>query len=113
MASYDHIKILNTIILNPWYHSSISSQSLVICSQELAKQLKAEVLSKFHDAGVKIFMISIGPADRGFKFHELTGFPTEYLLADPENVTYSALGLKSDTFSAFFSPEVCSAPRHP
>lgn len=63
-------------------------------------------MSKLQDAGVKLYFISIGPAERGLKFHELTGFPKEQLLADPENVTYSALGFRSDTISAFFSPEV-------
>ena len=81
-------------------------QHIFLCSQELAKQLNEGVLYKLQDAGVKLYLISIGPPERGFKFHELTGFPNEYFLADPDNVTYTALGFKDDTFSAFFSPEV-------
>ena len=77
-----------------------------LCSQELARQLNNEVLPKFREAGVKLFMISIGPAERGKKFHDLTGLPEENILADPDNVTYSALQFKNDTFSAFFSWEV-------
>ena len=91
-----------------------NAETLTACSQELAKQLNSDVLYKLQEEGVKLFLISIGPPERGFKFHELTGFPNEYMLADPENVTYSALGFKDDTISAFFSPEVgdCSISWH-
>ena len=81
-----------------------------VCSQELARQLNNEVLPKFREAGVKLFLISIGPAERGKKFHDLTGLPEENILADPDNVTYSALQFKNDTFSAFFSWEVSHHP---
>lgn len=53
-----------------------------------------------------MFLISIGPPERGIKFHDLTGLPQTNILADPENLTYDALGFKNDTFSAFFSLEV-------
>ena len=76
------------------------------CSQELGRQLNNDVLPKFREAGIKLFVISIGPAERGNKFSDLTGLPTELILADPDNVTYSALGFKNDAFSAFFSIEV-------
>ena len=79
---------------------------MFLCSQELARQLNNEVLPKFRSAGVKLFIISIGPAERGRKFHDLTGLPEENILADPDNVTYTALQFKNDTFSAFFSWEV-------
>lgn len=55
---------------------------------------------------MKLFAISIGPPERGIKFNELTGLPKEHILADPDNITYSALGFKNDAFSAFFSIEV-------
>jgi hypothetical protein len=66
-------------------------------------------LSKFQDAGVKLFLISIGPPERGIKFNDLTGLPKELILADPDNLTYDALGFKNDTFSAFFSWETPKA----
>lgn len=37
----------------------------------------------------------MGPPERGLKFAELTEFPAELLLADPENVTYDKLDLKN------------------
>lgn len=75
----------------------------VLCSQELARQLNNEVLPKFQEAGVKVFLISIGPPERGIKFNDLTGLPQANILADPENITYAALRYKTDTYSAFFS----------
>ena len=80
--------------------------------QELARQLNSDVLPKFQDKGVKMFLISIGPPERGIKFNDLTGLPQEHILADPDNLTYDALGFKNDTFSAFFSWEVRPAVHH-
>lgn len=38
--------------------------------------------------------VTIGTPERGLEFAELTSYPAENLLADPENVTYDALSLK-------------------
>lgn len=74
--------------------------------QELARQINESVLSKLQEKSVKLYLISIGPPERGRKFNDLTGLPEELILADPDNLTYDALGFKNDVFSAFFSPEV-------
>jgi len=89
-------------------HHLLMTQEVMYFLQELARQLNSDVLSKFQDAGVKLFLISIGPPERGIKFHDLTGLPQEVILADPDNLTYDALGFKNDVFSAFFSWEVKS-----
>ena len=57
-------------------------------------------------AGVKLYLVSIGPPPRGKEFCKLTGFPEDRLLADPENVTYSAMGFKQGFFSTFLNPKV-------
>lgn len=43
---------------------------------------------------------------RGLQFVEKTGFPADRLLADPDNVTYNALGFKKGIKETFFSWEV-------
>ena len=50
--------------------------------------------------------VSIGSPERGLEFAELTSFPSENLLADPENVTYDALGLTRNTLDTYFNPRV-------
>lgn len=52
--------------------------------------------------------VSIGSPERGLEFAELTSFPSENLLADPENVTYDALGLTRNTLDTYFNPRVSS-----
>ena len=44
-----------------------------LADQELARDLSREVLPKLQSAGVKLFLISIGPPERGTEFAELTG----------------------------------------
>lgn len=58
---------------------------------------------KLEEAGIKLFLTSIGPAPRGLEFAELTQYPAEALLADPDNVCYDALGFKNNTFDAFLN----------
>ena len=49
----------------------------------------------------------MGPPERGLEFAELTEFPPELLLADPENVTYDKLELKNTgPIATFFDPRV-------
>ena len=50
--------------------------------------------------------VTIGTAERGLEFAELTGYPADSLLADPENVTYEALQLKKGVVDTFFNIEV-------
>jgi hypothetical protein len=50
--------------------------------------------------------VTIGTAERGLEFAELTGYPADSLLADPENVTYDALQLKKGVVDTFFNIEV-------
>ena len=54
-----------------------------------------------------LVQVSIGSPERGLEFAELTSFPSENLLADPENVTYDALGLTRNTMDTYFNPRVC------
>lgn len=49
----------------------------------------------------------MGPPERGLEFAQLTEFPPELLLADPENVTYDKLELKNTgPIATFFDPRV-------
>ncbi len=51
--------------------------------------------------------VSMGPPEGGLEFAELTDFPPELLLADPENVTYDKLELKNTgPIATFFDPRV-------
>lgn len=50
-----------------------------------------------------ILQVSIGPAERGPEFADLTGFPRERLFMDPANATYSALRLKKSVSETFFN----------
>ncbi len=52
--------------------------------------------------------VTIGTAERGLEFAELTGYPSDSLLADPDNVTYNALQLKKGVVDTFFNIEVGS-----
>lgn len=54
---------------------------------------------------IKLLLVSIGPPERGLEFSDLTGYPTNKLLADPKNVTYSALGFRKGVISTFFNPK--------
>lgn len=57
--------------------------------------------------GCCIFVqVTIGTAERGLEFSELTAFPADKLLADPENVTYDALQLRKGVVETFFNIEV-------
>jgi hypothetical protein len=73
--------------------------------QELARDLQRQVLPKLRDAGYKLYLVSMGPPERGLEFAELTEFPPELLLADPDNVTYDKLELKNTgPIATFFDP---------
>lgn len=50
--------------------------------------------------------VTIGSPERGLEFAELTAYPAENLLADPENVTYNALNLKRNPVDTYFNPRV-------
>lgn len=58
-----------------------------------------------------IEQVTIGSPERGQEFAELTSYPAENLLADPENVTYDALSLKRNTLDTYFNPRVSSSRR--
>ncbi|KAK9786499.1 hypothetical protein WJX73_010518 [Symbiochloris irregularis] len=70
---------------------------------ELASELNRLVLPRLNEENIKLYLTSIGPPPRGLEFADLTGYPADRLLADPENVTYSALGFKKSVGSTFFS----------
>jgi hypothetical protein len=73
--------------------------------QELARDLQRQVLPKLQQENIKLYLISIGPPPRGLEFADLTGFPSEQLLADPDNVTYDKLQLKNTgPIATFFDP---------
>lgn len=73
--------------------------------QQLARELQSNVLPKLKDQNIKLYLIGMGPPDRGLEFSELTEFPADRLIADPENVTYDRLHLKkSGPFWTFFDP---------
>ena len=74
--------------------------------RELARELHVDVLPKLEAAGVKTFLVTIGTAERGLDFAQLTGFPPDRLLADPEAGTYTALELRKDIGSMFFNVQV-------
>jgi len=54
--------------------------------------------------GGKLRVVSIGTAARVTDFVAETGFPVELLYADPENVTYDALGFYNGVARTFFNP---------
>lgn len=52
-----------------------------------------------------MYLVGIGTPERSLQFAEMTQFPTELLLADPENATYDALEFKKGIKETFFSVE--------
>jgi len=69
---------------------------------ELAIQLRRDLKPQLDKQGVKLFLVSIGTYERSKDFVRVTGFPAENLLVDPENVTYTALGLYKNVQKTFF-----------
>lgn len=57
------------------------------------------------DKGIKLYLVSIGPAERGKEFANHTGFPDQQLLADPESNIYEALSLHNSALDTFFNPK--------
>jgi hypothetical protein len=80
---------------------------VLVISRELAVQLRRDVKPRLDEQGVKLFLVSIGTWEKSQKFAEATGFPAENLFVDPENSTYSAIGLNKGVRQTFFSLEVC------
>lgn len=68
-------------------------------------QLRRDLLPALREKGVKLYLVSIGTPERGLEFVEKTGFPADLLLCDPDNVTYTSLGLKKGVRQTFFSYE--------
>lgn len=68
----------------------------------MARQLQRDIIPKLDSCDVKLFLVSIGTPKRGIEFSDLTGFPQERLIADPENALYASLGLYTG-LSTFFS----------
>ena len=64
------------------------------------------MLPKLEARGIKAFLVTIGTAERGLEFAELTGFPPDKLLADPDAATYAALGMRNDIVNMFFNVQV-------
>jgi len=72
----------------------------------LAGQLREEVVQQVKEKGIKLYLISLGPPDRGTEFAKHTGFPEDQLLADPESAVYEALSLHNSALDTFFNPKV-------
>jgi peroxiredoxin len=77
----------------------------VVC-RELGIQLRRDVKPGLDAAGVKLFLVSIGTWERSGQFADVTGFPRDCLLADPDSTTYEALGLVKGLRQTFFGSEV-------
>lgn len=69
---------------------------------ELAIQLRRDIKPILDEQGVKLFLVAIGTLERSKDFVEVTGFPAERLLADPDSKTYEALGLVKGVRQTFF-----------
>lgn len=74
--------------------------------RELGIQLRRDVKPGLDEAGVKLFLVSIGTWERSGQFADVTGFPRDCLLADPGSVTYEALGLVKGLQQTFLAKEV-------
>ena len=81
------------------------SEPVSLC-RELAGQLREEVVQQVKKHNVKLYLVSIGPPERGTEFAKHTGFPDDQLLADPENSVYDALSLHNSVLDTFFNPKV-------
>jgi len=71
----------------------------------LAGQLREEVVQQVKEKGIKLYLVSLGPPDRGTEFAKHTGFPEDQLLADPESAVYEALSLHNSALDTFFNPK--------
>lgn len=58
------------------------------------------------EKGIKLYLVSLGPPDRGTEFAKHTGFPEDQLLADPKSAVYEALSLHNSALDTFFNPKV-------
>ena len=70
-------------------------------------QLRRDVLPALQKKGAKLVCVSIGTPERAKDFVAETGFPSEFLFADPENACYDALRLHKGlarTFLAVSTP---------
>lgn len=56
------------------------------------------------EKGVRFVAVGIGTVERAREFCLHVGFPSERLLADPENKAYDALGLFKGVTTTFFEP---------
>lgn len=74
--------------------------------RELAGQLREEVVQQVKQHNVKLYLVSIGPPERGVEFAKHTGFPDDQLLADPESAVYDALSMHNSVLDTFFNPKV-------
>lgn len=71
--------------------------------QELAVQLRRDVLPKLEDEGVKMLCVGIGTLETARKFCDHVDFPQANLYADPENSAYTALNLVKGVQQTFFT----------
>lgn len=60
-------------------------------------------MPKLQDMGVRLIMVSIGTPERSQDFVARTGFPASNLYLDPDNLTYTAIGLKKTFQDAFLN----------
>ncbi|GMH41023.1 hypothetical protein BSKO_08933 [Bryopsis sp. KO-2023] len=72
--------------------------------QELARQLERDIIPELDKVGVKLFLVSMGPPERGLEFSELTGFRPERLIADPDSTLYKSVGFYTGLIT-FFNPK--------
>ncbi|KAL0036032.1 hypothetical protein WJX77_011926 [Trebouxia sp. C0004] len=76
----------------------------------VSEQKQIDVGSLWNDddvmeKGIKLYLVSLGPPDRGTEFAKHTGFPEDQLLADPESAVYEALSLHNSALDTFFNPK--------
>ncbi|KAK9843539.1 hypothetical protein WJX81_008019 [Elliptochloris bilobata] len=94
---------------SPQYSALLSKQVYLqeqpVVVTDLWKEEDAAVIvwPELRQLGIKFFLVSIGPPARAREFCDLTGFPEDHLLADPDNVLYDALGMRKDVASTFFN----------
>jgi hypothetical protein len=72
-----------------------------ICQQE-ARDLQRELRPQL-DSDTSLLLVSIGTAERGKKFADITGFPADCIYANDSGSVYDALKLRKGVGETFFS----------
>ena len=89
-----------------FYYCQVLAYLVAAGCRELASQLREEVVQQVKEKDIKLYLVSLGPPERGVEFAKHTGFPDDQLLADPESAVYEALSLHNSALDTFFNPQV-------